>query len=130
MSTTTPRPGTIGWIDIAVDDAVSLRDFYAAVVGWRAEGCDMGGYEDFNMIPGPDGSPVAGICHARGSNAGLPGAWMIYIVVADLDASLEAAKARGGEVIHGPRGNDQYGRSAVIRDPAGAVCALWQAGTS
>lgn len=127
---TPPKPGTVGWIDITVDDAVNLREFYSAVVGWKAQGCDMGGYEDYSMLPAQDDSPVAGICHARGTNAGLPSAWLIYIVVADLEASLETVKARGGAVLHGPKGNDQYGRTAVIRDPAGAVCALWQAGTS
>lgn len=49
----------------------------------------MGGYSDFNMMPeGPD-MPVAGICHARGTNAALPPQWLRYIVVADLDASVQ-----------------------------------------
>jgi predicted enzyme related to lactoylglutathione lyase len=26
--------GTIGWIDLTVPDAKSLRDFYSAVTGW------------------------------------------------------------------------------------------------
>ena len=29
--------GKIGWIDITVDDAEGLRDFYAKVTGWKAE---------------------------------------------------------------------------------------------
>jgi predicted enzyme related to lactoylglutathione lyase len=32
--------GKIGWIDITVDDAGGLRDFYAKVVGWKPEGRD------------------------------------------------------------------------------------------
>jgi predicted enzyme related to lactoylglutathione lyase len=28
-------PGTIAWTDLTVPDAEKVRDFYAAVVGWR-----------------------------------------------------------------------------------------------
>ncbi|MDH4043636.1 MAG: VOC family protein [Gemmatimonadota bacterium] len=122
-----PLPGTIGWIDLTVDDAGSIRDFYAAVAGWTHEGVDMGGYADFTMMP-PGGDPVAGICHARGGNAGLPAQWMIYIVVENLDAALEAATARGGAIVRATRDMGSTGRYAVIRDPAGAVAALFEAG--
>ncbi len=122
-----PATGTIGWIDLTIDDAAELRDFYAAVTGWRPEPVVMGGYDDFNMVAPGTGQPAAGICHARGGNAGLPPVWMIYIVVADLDASVEACRKNGGEVVAGPRrmGGDRY---CVIRDPAGAVAALYQHG--
>ncbi len=52
---------------------------------------------------------------------------MIYIVVADLDDSIEACRRRGGELVAGPRrtGGDRY---CVIRDPAGAVAALYERG--
>ena len=71
--------------------------------------------------------PAAGVCHARGTNKGLPPVWMIYIVVEDLDASVDACRANGGELVAGPRsmGGDRY---CVIRDPAGAVAALYQHG--
>ena len=29
--------GKIGWIDMTVDDASGLRDFYQQVVGWNVE---------------------------------------------------------------------------------------------
>ena len=29
--------GKIGWIDMTVDDAEGVRDFYTAVVGWGHE---------------------------------------------------------------------------------------------
>jgi predicted enzyme related to lactoylglutathione lyase len=120
-----PAPGTVGWIDLTVDDAETVRDFYEAVVGWRPEPLRMGGYDDYNMVPPAIGEPVAGVCHARGGNAGLPPAWLIYIVVADLDASIDACRRRGGELVAGPRsmGGDRY---CVIRDPAGAVAALYE----
>ncbi|MGE0640147.1 MAG: VOC family protein [Thermoanaerobaculia bacterium] len=117
--------GSIGWIDLTIEDAPAIRDFYSAVVGWKSAELDMGGYPDFVLSRPGDDESVAGVCHARGGNAGLPPVWMIYIVVADLDASLEQVRARGGEVLSPVRkvGADRY---AVIRDPAGAAAALYQ----
>lgn len=118
--------GRIGWIDITVADAESLRDFYAAVAGWQPECVSMGDYDDFNMsLPG-SGEPVAGICHARGSNAELPAQWLIYITVDDVDTRAETCEALGGKVLVGPRAMGG-GRFAVIEDPGGAVAALYQA---
>lgn len=124
---TAPAAGTIGWLDLTVEDASRLRDFYSAVVGWKPEAVPMGDYSDWVMSDAATGEPRAGVCHARGGNAGLPAAWLVYVVVADLDASVAAAKANGGEVVAGPKamGDDRY---AVLRDPAGAPFALWQKG--
>jgi uncharacterized protein len=117
------RPGSVGWVDLTVPEAEALRDFYAEVVGWKPEPVDMGDYRDFNMTDPADRAPRAGVCHARGVNAGLPPVWVVYFRVADLDASLAAVEREGGEVMAPPRaaGGTRY---AVIRDPAGAVCAL------
>jgi len=120
------KVGEIGWIDLTVPDAVAIRDFYQAVVGWQAEDVPMGEYADFSMASPADGETRAGICHARGGNAGLPAAWMIYINVADLDASIAACEAGGGEILDGPRDMGDMGRYCFIRDPAGAVCALFE----
>ena len=122
---TAPRPGSIGWIDLTVPDAVGVRDFYAAVAGWDTGEVDMGTHADFTVAP-PGGDPVAGICHARGVNAGLPAAWLIYIVVPDLDHALAEVSARGGDVVRGATTMGAAGRYAVIRDPAGAAAALFE----
>lgn len=54
----------------------------------------------------------------------MPAQWLIYLTVADLDASLAACAEGGGEAVAGPRSMGVYGRMAVIRDPAGAVATL------
>lgn len=121
-----PEPGTIGWIDLTVENAGEIRDFYRAVAGWTAEDVEMGGYSDFNMIAPAAGHPVAGICHARGANADLPAQWMLYITVTDLDTCMQRVKAKGGEILKEPGTGSSFGRFCVIRDPAGAVCALFE----
>ena len=128
MSETPPPPplGTIGWADLTVPDAPRLRDFYTAVTGWRADPIPMGEYDDFLMVSAATGAPVAGVCHARGANAGLPPQWLVYVTVADLDASLARCAELGGAVVTPTRGTAPAARYAVVRDPAGAVVALYQ----
>ena len=121
---TAPLPGQIGWIDLTVPDAELLRDFYADVTGWAPAPVSMGDYQDYCMNAA-DGQSVAGICHARGSNAGLPAVWMVYIVVADLTTALERCQARGGKILGAPR-SIGGSRFCVIQDPAGAVAALYE----
>ncbi len=120
------QTGKIGWIDMTVDDAAALRDFYADVVGLRPEPVSMGDYDDFNMTTPGSGEPVCGICHALGSNKDLPAGWLVYFVVDDVDASAAACTARGGKVVVAPRGL-AGGRFCVIEDPGGATAALYQA---
>lgn len=121
-----PPIGTINWVDLTVPNAAEVRDFYREVVGWASTGLDMGGYEDFCMNVPAGGKTVAGICHARGTNASLPPAWLVYITVADVDRSAARCVALGGGVIIGPKDVGGMGRFCVIRDPAGAAAALFQ----
>jgi predicted enzyme related to lactoylglutathione lyase len=121
-----PIPAPIGWADLTVPAADSLRDFYSAVTGWQPEPLDMGGYSDYVMKSPSTGQPAAGICHSRGPNSGLPPVWLIYINVPDLDQSLAQCLALGGHIIAGPNGAAPNPRYAVIQDPAGAHAALYQ----
>lgn len=126
MPDPTPPLGSIAWIDLTVPDAEDVRDFYTQVVGWRTSPVSMGEYEDHCVHPPgeEDAPPVAGICHARGSNANLPPRWLIYITVEDADAAARKAVDLGGRVVDGPRALSG-GRFCVIEDPAGALAALW-----
>jgi uncharacterized protein len=119
----------IVWTDLTVPDAESVRDFYAAVAGWKPEPVPMkdesgGEYADYNMTDPASGEPVVGVCHARGGNAGMPAQWLLYVSVEDLDASMAACREQGGEVVHGPRDMGSHGRFCVVQDPAGAVLGL------
>jgi predicted enzyme related to lactoylglutathione lyase len=118
--------GTVGWFDLTVPNADKVRDFYQAVVGWEASPVDMGGYNDFCMRPPDADQAVAGICHARGGNAGVPPQWLMYIVVDNVEAAAARCTESGGKVLVGPKEIGGYGRMCVIQDPAGAVAALYQ----
>lgn len=120
-----PVPGTIAWRDLTVDNADEVRDFYKSVVGWQSEPVSMGDYNDYSMKPSENDPPAAGICHARGVNAGLPPQWLIYIVVEDVDKSAVECERLGGQILSGPKDMGPNARYCVIKDPAGAVAALY-----
>jgi predicted enzyme related to lactoylglutathione lyase len=123
-----PETGAIGWTDLTVENAQDVKEFYRQVVGWTVSEVDMGGYSDFCMNAPGTGRGVAGICHARGSNTGLPAQWLPYITVENLEASAARCEALGGKVLAGPKGAGGGARYCVIRDPAGAVAALYAPG--
>lgn len=125
MSDQTPQVGRIGWTDLTVPDAQGVRQFYETVVGWTADPVDMGGYNDFCMKPPASTDVVAGICHARGENSDLPAAWLIYVTVADIEASARRVTELNGQILR-PIRSAGGGRMCVIKDPAGAVLALYQ----
>lgn len=119
-----PKIGAIEWRDLTVEHAKGVADFYQSVVGWKAEPVSMGDYDDYNMNLADGGQTIAGVCHARGGNSGLPPQWMMYVRVANVAESVTAVKSQGGKVIAGPTsfsGDTYY----VISDPAGAVLTIF-----
>jgi uncharacterized protein len=123
MANDVKQIGEIAWVDLTIPNAEEVREFYLAVTGWESSEFNMGDYSDY-VVASPDNKEtVAGICHARGNNAGFPPHWLIYIKVRNLDESVAAAQRKGGEIVVGPK---QFGaaRFCVLRDPAGAVFAV------
>lgn len=125
VSNDKPETGSMVWIDLTVENAEAVRDFYSEVVGWTSEEVDMGGYSDYSMNTPDSGTTITGVCHARGVNADMPPAWMPYFTVVDLDASIAKCTENGGEVVVSPRELGE-GRFCVVKDPAGAVAALYE----
>lgn len=126
MAAEKPEVGTIGWIDLTVENAGDVRDFYAEVVGWKPEDVPMGEYSDYSMTTPDSRTATTGVCHRQGTNAAAPGGWMIYINVADMDASVAKVTERGGKVVVDPKSMGDMGRYCMIEDPSGATCALFE----
>ena len=116
------KQGDIVWTDLTVPDATLVKDFYKAVTGWEVKPLSMGEYDDYVMET-TEGTGVAGVCHARGSNANIPPQWLVYVAVEDVEGAAKRCTEMGGKVLDGPRkmGDKDF---ACIQDPAGAVLAL------
>ena len=118
-----PVIGQIEWLDLTVNDASRVKNFYSSVVGWKSDDVDMGSYSDYSIHTPEGRDTVAGICHARGPNANLPSQWLVYVRVASVQESADTCTRLGGEVLDGPRrmGGSNF---CVIKAPDGAVMAL------
>ena len=126
MSDSKAPIGSVGWFDLTVENADDCRDFYKAVVGWKSVDLSIGDYSDYVMSTPEEDKPVAGVCHARGGNSGLPPQWLMYVHVENMDASLEACTEQGGKIVSPVRIVKGHGKYGVIQDPAGAVLALFE----
>jgi predicted enzyme related to lactoylglutathione lyase len=67
-SEATALPGQIGWIDLTVPDAGSLREFHSGVTEWSPAPVSMGDYRDY-CVNTADGQSVRKNC-ARARQTG------------------------------------------------------------
>lgn len=111
------EPGAMCWHHHLTRDMDAARAFYPAVFGWTTEA------DGEDTVWNLDGQPVAG-AHAVGAEypADAPPSWLVYFAVADSDATAAKAQELGGTLLM-PVMDSEWGRTAVIADPHGAVFA-------
>ena len=111
--------GKICYIEIPAVDIQRSADFYTKVFGWtvrtRGDGHlafdDAVGQVSGTWVTGRPPSPQPGL--------------LIYIMVDDVSATIDAIVANGGEIVQ-PVGADAPEITARFRDPAGNVVGLYQ----
>jgi hypothetical protein len=113
--------GTLCWADLNTHDASAAQKFYGGLFGWTFLPGD-GGY--LHIKNGDDF--IGGIPSAAHVPPGAPPHWMIYIQVANCDASTAKAKALGGTVCLAPMTIEKAGKMSVVQDGQGAAFALFQ----
>ncbi|TDQ52093.1 VOC family protein [Actinorugispora endophytica] len=113
-------PGAPAWFDMTVPDLGSAQRFYSTLLGWEF---DEGPYS----LAGIGGRRVAGLAEPWG-DAPPPeqSNWTVYLSTNDIDATLAAVREAGGSVVSGRGDMPGIGSMAIIREPTGTVCALWQ----
>ena len=117
---TVARPGGVSYLRIPARGVAQSAEFYRAVFGWRLRG-------DPDEPSFSDGTGhVIGHWRTDLPAAGQAGV-LPYIYVTSVDDTLRAAAEHGAEPVTPPypEGNLWV---ATIRDPAGNVIGIWQAG--
>ena len=106
------------YIELNVADLAAAKEFYGSAFGWSFN--DYG--SDYAGIRSPDGEgEVGGLNPARAPERGGP---LVLLYSDDLDATVEAVRASGGEVVEGPY-DFPGGRRFHFTDPSGNELGVW-----
>lgn len=118
-------PGQFVWYDLMSPDVDGATTFYTEVVGWGTQKWD--GPAPYTMWTASE-VPIGGVVPltSEHASAGVVPHWMAYITVDDVDATMEKAKSKGATVVAEPRDIPDTGRMAVMRDPQGALIAVYK----
>ncbi|MFC1431672.1 VOC family protein [Streptacidiphilus sp. N1-3] len=123
-------PGTPCWVDLIAPDQRLAVDFYRRVLHWEAEVLPHG--SGHRTVFRFKGRPVAGINTIRNQDGSIPelspaAVWTTCLATKDVDAAAEAVSVDGGAVLVPGADRTGISRTALVRDPSGAVFGLWQA---
>jgi predicted enzyme related to lactoylglutathione lyase len=106
------------WFDLGTKDAEASRSFYEELLGWDVSDPVAG---DGGVRAHESEQPWASVVPDGGENIG----WFPYIQIEDLETATEKARELGASVLQ-PATKGPAGTFTPIRDPAGAVFALFQ----
>lgn len=117
--------GKFGWIDYMADDVGAAEKFYGAVLGFESR--DAGGGMDYHILH-KAGVDYGGLMKmpAVAKAGGMKPCWLGYVMVDDIDASLAAAKAAGGQSYTPIVDVPGMLKFIAISDPHGAPFYLMQ----
>ncbi|HEX4229423.1 MAG TPA: VOC family protein [Bryobacteraceae bacterium] len=120
------EPSRFVWYELHTPDAGPAEAFYRGVLGWAAHDAGMPNRR-YTLVT-VAGIPIGGLLQkpASGFASGEKAAWMGYIGVQDLDASLQHLKQANGVVHRTPEDIPGVGRFAVVSDPQGAIFVLFE----
>jgi predicted enzyme related to lactoylglutathione lyase len=123
-----PNPEHFVWIELATTDPVAAKGFYTKLFGWKVNENDMGEMGIYYIFRKQD-RDAAAMYRLMPDQAkqGVPPNWASYVGVTSADETATKAQGLGGTVLAPPFDVFDHGRMAVVKDPAGAVFALWQA---
>jgi predicted enzyme related to lactoylglutathione lyase len=111
--------GKICYLEIPTTDIDRSVKFYTDVFGWAVRTRSDGERAFDDAVGEVSGTWVTG--RPPSTEAGL----LVYIMVDDAAATVEAVRAAGGEIVQ-PIGGDAPEITARFRDPAGNVLGLYQ----
>jgi len=112
------------WADLVTPDPAGAEKFYSSLFGWKVEKDeeeDHSGYLHINL----GDHHIGGIPPAQ-RDAKIPPHWMIYFMVANVEAGSKKAKQMGASIYMPAQKMEGVGTWAVLADPQGAVFALFK----
>jgi predicted enzyme related to lactoylglutathione lyase len=119
------KPGQFCWVELATTNLNQAKDFYHKVFGWEFRDVKMD--NTIHTIATSNELDIAGVWQIpQEMNGKARPHLMSYILVEDIDVSLQSALEHGAKLIREVVQVGDRGKYAVITDPAGAHLALWE----
>lgn len=120
-----PIVGEFVWNELATTNVQKAKDFYSKVFGWEFIDKKM---DDMTYtIIKKDGKEFGGMWSIPTAQQNqIPPHWLAYILVENVEQSLDNARKNGATIIKPIQKAGDKGLFAVIKDPSGAHIALWQ----
>ncbi len=119
-----PEPGKFAWMEVWVkNDKAKAPEvaFLSAACGWTTADMPMGKTTYTTFMTAEKGR--GGLSAAK--KARDAGAWIPFVMVADVDGAAKKAKKAKAKLVMAPTTLDKVGRIAVLADPTGAKFGLW-----
>ncbi|NVI92241.1 VOC family protein [Actinomadura sp. BRA 177] len=114
------------WVEIASPAPEVSRRFYGDLFGWYMYTLTIEARGDYSVFTLRDiDGPAAASMQTLADDTQAP-SWSCYFRTDDLDATLDAIRAAGGEMLMEPVRIAQFGRAVLCVDTQGAEFALWQ----
>ena len=110
-------------IELNTQDVAESKDFYSKLFDWKIQDVPMGD-EPYTIIGVGEGGAGGGIF--KHPMPGAPSFWLPYVLVDDVKASTDRAKALGATVIKDVTEVGDAGWLSIIQDPQSAVLGLWK----
>ena len=110
-------------VELNTNDPAKAKAFYGKLFNWKLEDIPMGPGMTYTEIKPGEGTG-GGI--QKHPVAGAPSAWLSYVVVDDIKASTEKARALGANVMQDVKEVPGMGWLSVIIDPTGAALGMWK----
>jgi uncharacterized protein len=121
FATDRPRPGHCAWNELATTDQAAALAFYTDQFGWVKDGeMDMGPMGKYEFLRH---GYALGAVMTKVPEQPVP-CWTYYFRVPDINATVKAITANGGQVINGPQEVPGGDWSINAIDPQGAHFAL------
>lgn len=110
-------------VELNTTDPAKAKAFYGQLFTWKMEDMPMGPGMTYTMIQPGEGTGGGLMKHPV---PGAPSSWLAYVVVDDVRATTEKARALGASVMKDVTEVQGMGWFSIITDPTGAVLGLWQ----
>lgn len=122
------EPGALCWSELTTRDTKAAEAFYTKLFGWQATHSAPNAGMAYTEFSTQAQSQAGMMAMPAQIPSGVPSYWMPYFQVADCDASTAKAGELGAAVVVPPRDIPRTGRFALLKDPQGAMFAVFKYG--